>query len=48
MFSGSAAEVEPWLDEVRSAVHLQRAMLPTDYDKAIYMAGYLKTGSPKS
>lgn len=48
VFSGSAAEVEPWIDEVTNAVHLQRATLTTDFDKAIYIAGYLKVGNPKS
>lgn len=48
VFGGSAAEVEPWIDEISNAVYLQRATLPDDYDRAIYLAGYLKQGSPKS
>ena len=48
VFTGSPAEVEPWIDEIGNAVHLQCATLVTDYDKSIYMAGYLKVGNPKS
>lgn len=48
MFDGSAANVVPWLCEIQDAVHLQRATLPTDYDKSVYLAGYLKQGTPKS
>ena len=48
VFDGSASNVESWIDDVSNAVHLQRASLVSDYDKAIYIAGYLKQGSPKS
>ena len=48
VFTGSASEVEPWIDEISNAIHLQRSTLVTDYDKAIYLAGYLKVGNPKS
>lgn len=48
VFSGLSTEVEPWIDEVQNAIHLQRNTLIDDYDKAVYLAGYLKQGSPKS
>lgn len=48
VFGGSSAEVEPWIDEITNAVYLQSATLTDDYRRSIYLAGYLKTGSPKS
>lgn len=48
VFGGSAAEVEPWIDEITNAVFLQSATLPDDYRRSLYLAGYLKQGSPKS
>ena len=48
VFDGHALNVESWLDDVFNAVNLQQALLVTDYDKVIYIAGYLKQGSPKS
>ncbi len=42
VFDGHASELEPFLRELRAAVHLQRAGLATSYDKAQYMLPYLK------
>ncbi|GBE80968.1 Transposon Tf2-12 polyprotein [Sparassis crispa] len=48
IFNGKPEEVVPFLKEIRHAVHLQRRGLLKDYDKAVYMATYLKDGSPAS
>lgn len=42
VFDGRPAELEPFLRELRAAVHLQRAGLSDSYDKAQYMLPYLK------
>lgn len=48
VFDGKVRSVNPFLDEIESAVWLQRASLVTDLDKALYFYTYLKDGSPKS
>ncbi|OCH83842.1 hypothetical protein OBBRIDRAFT_808703 [Obba rivulosa] len=48
MYSGKASDVVPFLREIRAAVYLQRAGLPTDYDKSLYFSMYLKDGTPMS
>lgn len=47
VFDGKAGSVEPFLNEIRGATHLQRATLPTDRDKSIYLSMYLGNGTPK-
>ena len=47
-FDGSTAKVEAWIDKISNTIHPQHATPLTDYDKAIHMAGYLRTGLPKS
>ncbi|GBE79522.1 hypothetical protein SCP_0207220 [Sparassis crispa] len=47
IFNGKPEEVVPFLKEIRHAVQLQHWGLPTqEYDKVVYMATYLKDGSP--
>ena len=48
VFDGKVKSVRPFLDEIESAVWLQRHALVTDFDKFLYLSGYLKDGSPKS
>lgn len=48
VFDGKVKSVNPFLDEIESAVWLQRASLVTDLDKALYFYTFLKDGSPKS
>ena len=48
VFDGSPASVEPFLVDLRNAIHLQRRNLVTDYDKSIYLSTWLQDGSPKS
>lgn len=48
IFDVHASNVESWLDDIFNAVHLQRASLVNDYDRAIYITSYLKQGLPKS
>ncbi|KAF8221734.1 hypothetical protein L208DRAFT_1326266 [Tricholoma matsutake] len=48
MFNGKVKSVRPFLDKIESAVWLQWHTLITDYDKALFLSGYLKDGSPKS
>lgn len=46
VFDGKAREVVSFLREIRAALHLQRDALTTDYDKAVWLALYLKDGTP--
>ncbi|EPS97350.1 hypothetical protein FOMPIDRAFT_93653 [Fomitopsis schrenkii] len=48
VFDGSPASVEPFLVDLRNAIHLQRRNLVTDYDKSIYLSTWLQDGSSKS
>ncbi|KAK6980591.1 hypothetical protein R3P38DRAFT_3376706 [Favolaschia claudopus] len=47
-FNGKKDEVEPFLSEIKHAIHLSRASLRNDYDYAIFMSGFLKDGHPKA
>lgn len=47
-FDGNASRVESFLNSIETAVSLQRAQLPTDNDKALFLSTYLKDGSPTS
>lgn len=47
-FDGSPASVEPFLVDLRNAIHLQCRNLVTDFDKLIYLSTWLQDGSPKS
>jgi hypothetical protein len=44
VFDGKIKVDCPFLDEIESAVWLQCQALITDYDKALYLSGYLKDG----
>ena len=49
VFDGRAIELMPFLDELASAMHLQRQHFQTDYDRSIYLSLYLKApGAPSS
>ena len=49
VFDGRAIEVMPFLDELKSAMHLQRQHFQSDYDRSIYLSLYLKApGAPSS
>jgi hypothetical protein len=48
IFTRSAVEVEPFLQEITTAIHLQCCSLPTDYNKVIFLSTYLKDSSPSS
>jgi hypothetical protein len=48
VFNGKIKSVRPFLGKIESTVWLQQHTLIIDYDKALYLSGYLKDGSPKS
>jgi hypothetical protein len=48
VFNGNASEAVPFLNEIEDAVKLSRTTLPTESDKAMYLASYLGNGSPMS
>ena len=47
VFKGKPEDVKTFLQDVRDAVRLSRASLPTPEDQCIYMATFLDTGAPK-
>ena len=48
VFNGSATDVEPFLEEIQSAIELSRSSLITERDKTLYFSTFLGNGSPKS
>lgn len=47
-FDGNVVNVESFMNSIDTAAHLQRAQLPTEFDKALMLSTYLKSGSPTS
>lgn len=47
-FEGSASKVESFINSIKGAIHLSRATLPTDRDKALFLQTYLADGNASS
>lgn len=47
-FDGSASKVESFINSISGAIHLSRATLPTDRDKALFLQTYLADGNASS